>query len=157
MSKSHIGRKKTESWKKAMSEIHKEKWENAEFRDRRISEIFDAFNVVPNKTEQRLDAIIQETISNEYKFCGGGDVVLGGRIPDWINCNGKKKLIELFGNYWHGKKRTGKSREKVKKERCGYFKQFGFDTLIVWENELADLAKLQSKIIDFNEDKPYDI
>lgn len=28
-------------------------------------------------------------------------VGIGGLCPDFVNCNGKKVIIELFGDYWH--------------------------------------------------------
>jgi len=149
MSAIHIGKTKSKASREKLSKTHKEKWKNPEFRDRRIHEIFEAFRIAPNKTEHKLDNIIQNTIPNEYKFCGGGDVVLGGKVPDWINCNGKKRLIELFGTYWHGKKRTGKTRKEAEDERKTYFKKYGFNTLIIWENQVPNTELIRNTIIEF--------
>jgi len=149
MSLSALGKTKSKEWKEKIAESHRENWKDADFRDRRISEIFEAFKIAPNKTEQKLDDIIQSCIPNEYQFCGNGDVVLGGKVPDWINCNGKKKLIEMFGTYWHGKKRTGKTRKEAENERKIHFKQYGFDTLIIWENKIPNTELIRDMIVGF--------
>ena len=62
----------------------------------------------------------------------------------------RKKLIELFGDYWHSKERTGIEPKEHERKRIEHFKQFGFDTLIIWEHELKDLNKVKNRIIQFN-------
>ena len=59
-----------------------------------------------------------------------------------MHCVNQKKLIELYGDYWH----KGENPE-IKKN---YFKKFGFDTLIIWERELSNLDKLSKTVIEFN-------
>lgn len=95
----------------------------------------------PNNAENKLNEFLQETLPNEYKYVGTGEFILGGRCPDFLNINGKKKLIELFGIRWH------KKEEEI--ERKEYFKRYGFDTLIIWEPELKDKEKLKEKIMEF--------
>ena len=73
-----------------------------------------------------------------FKFVGGGEVWLGNRNPDFINTNGKKQVIELFGTYWHPVFDVA--------NRIEHYKQYGFACLIIWEDELADLSKLTKKI-----------
>ena len=57
--------------------------------------------------------------------------------------NGRKKLIEVFGDYWH-RGESGSSRVR-------HFAEFGFDTLIVWERECKNESLLESKLLAFHE------
>jgi G:T-mismatch repair DNA endonuclease (very short patch repair protein) len=66
--------------------------------------------------------------------------------------NGQKKIIELFGDYWHGKERTGKNKKGVEKERINCFAKYGYQTLIIWEHELKDINIVINKIVEFNND-----
>lgn len=54
--------------------------------------------------------------------------------PDFMELNGIKKVVEVFGDYWHGRKEA----LEVQKEdvRTALFKAAGFDTLILWEGWL---------------------
>ena len=72
---------------------------------------------------------------------GNGEVFIAGKVPDWININGKKQLIELFGSYWH--------KPEDEEIRITHFKQFGFDTLVIWDKELKNREQLIDKIKSF--------
>jgi len=65
----------------------------------------------------------------------------------------KKKLIELFGNWYHSKEFAERHGIKYKslEDRIKHFKKFGFDVLIVWERELKDLDRIKQKILTFNQ------
>jgi G:T-mismatch repair DNA endonuclease (very short patch repair protein) len=96
----------------------------------------------PNKAEQKLDFILQEIAPNEFKLNVRANVmILGGKIPDFVNINGQKKVIELYGDYWH--------KGQDINVRIDYFKQLGWDTLIIWEKELKDIENLKLKILEF--------
>ena len=91
----------------------------------------------PTKLETKFDLLLQTYFPGEWKYVGNGQVWIGGKCPDWINMNGKKKLIELFGNYWH--------KPEDEENRREHFKRFGFDTIVVWESELIDEKNLLDK------------
>ncbi len=76
--------------------------------------------------------------------------MIEGKSPDFVNINGQKKLIELFGDYWHSKKITGKDETMEVNDRVNLFKQYGWDTLIIWEKELKNIDNLKNKILAFN-------
>ncbi len=60
----------------------------------------------------------------------------------------KRKIIELFGDYWHTKKiRYYRDTEMG---RIEYFKKYGYSCLVIWEKELKDLNKVLEKIRNFN-------
>ncbi len=48
------------------------------------------------------------------------------------------------GSTWH----TLKARETIE-ERVNHFKQFGFDTLVIWQDELRDEVQVAAKIKSF--------
>jgi len=101
-----------------------------------------ALNLSPNKQEQKLDRILQSILPGEYKYVGDFSLIIGGKCPDFFNVNGQKKLIELYGNYWH--------RNDDPQDRISFFTPFGFQTLIVWESELQNKPKLVRKLKHFN-------
>ncbi len=103
--------------------------------------LFKAVSHGPNKTERFIQNFLQKICPNEYKYVGNGKFILGSRCPDFLNINGKKKLIEYYGHYWH----RGENIQK----RIDFFKKYGFDTLIIWEYELKDIPKLSQRIIEF--------
>ena len=86
---------------------------------------------------------------DEYNFVGDFQFFLGGKNPDFMNVNGKKQLIEIFGDYWHSEEKIGKPKDEHVKDRIDHFKQYGFDTLIIWEHELKNKKKLERNIISF--------
>jgi hypothetical protein len=102
-----------------------------------------AFHVKPNKKELFLDEILQDLFPGEYRFVGDGQFILAGKCPDFMNVNGQKKLIELFGDYWH--------RGENPEERIALFREYGYETLVIWEREMKDLILLEIKLDSFNE------
>ena len=119
------------------------RWSKISDKDREelFSKVFKSNEIKPNKMEILLDDLIQDIIPNEFKYVGDGQVWIGGKNPDWINTNGKKQLIEFFGNYWHKIE-----DEKIRKE---HFKKYGFDCLIIWEHDLQDKNILLQKVKNF--------
>lgn len=133
-------------------------WARPEIRDKAIRNSLRAQNRKQTKPEKILETILGEILPNEYKYVGSsGDVMIAGVPPDFINVNGKKKIIECFGDWWHGKKKTGKTKEEVETERIERFKEYGFGCLILWENEIKNenkRADIIERIIAFNSGEP---
>jgi G:T-mismatch repair DNA endonuclease (very short patch repair protein) len=105
----------------------------------------------PNKVERKLINILDTNWPNRWKFVGNGQVVLGGLCPDFINCNGKKQIIELFGDYWHNRDNMPWYQTELGKMMA--FSQYGYKTLVIWEHELKDEDKVISKIKQFSKGK----
>lgn len=95
----------------------------------------------PNKAEQKAVDIIQQA-GLPFKYVGNGEFVLGGKCPDFLNINGKKQVIELFGAHWHPIFDVALRTE--------HFRQYGFETLVIWEDELKDPKRLTHKIKVFS-------
>lgn len=98
-------------------------------------------NLKPNRKELYLNKILDRNFPNEYKYVGDLQFWLGGKNPDFMNVNGQKKLIELYGDFWH--------KNDNPKDRIKHFKRYGFDTLVIWEKELKNIPKLERKLKEF--------
>jgi hypothetical protein len=116
------------------SKNQKERWKDPEYIKKQI----EASYIKPNKLELQFEKFLNELYLGEWKYVGDFEFWLGGKNPDFMNVNGQKKLIELYGDYWH--------RDDNPQDRIDHFKQYGFDTLILWESELKDLNKIKNKI-----------
>lgn len=122
---------------------HKLLWQNPEHRTKQLKAQRQGMKVMPNKPEKVILSILDNKCHKEYKYTGDGSFIIDGLCPDFTNCNGQKKVIELFGDYWH----RGQNPQ-VKIDR---YAKFGFGCLVIWENELKDLNKVTDRIKEFNE------
>lgn len=104
----------------------------------------------PNKSELTLDALLQANFPDEFAFNGdySQGVTLGGLVPDWININGRKQVIELFGEYWHDGVK-GLKWKATEFGRKSIFSQLGFDCLVIWSKELRHPEEVIVKIREF--------
>lgn len=155
MSKAHTGKKLSEAHKRKIGiantgkritvevkekirAIRLRQWQNVEF----AKKMFRSWHRAPNKKEIELDVFLQSVLPDEYKFVGAGEVIFGRKCPDFINVNGKKHVIELYGNYWH--------RGQEPQDRINHFAKYGYNCLIIWEHELQKPLILTKKILQFH-------
>ena len=100
--------------------IHREQWKKPEY----VRMIIKAQRKKPNQAEIMLYSILQGLLPNEYALNVKAEImVLGGKIPDFVNINGQKKLIELYGDYWH--------RNDNPQNRIDHFKKYEFNCLVI--------------------------
>ena len=121
-----------------LSKTKLELWQNPEFAKKMIK----SWKLQPNKPELLLQSILQELYQNDFKYVGDGEVIIAGKCPDFINVNGKKQIIELYGDYWH--------RNDNPEDRIKIFEPYGYKTLVIWERELKDVNKVKEKIREFS-------
>jgi hypothetical protein len=130
-----------EKYCKTCSETHKKRWQDHDY-------IYShTRNMKPNKPEIELNTILNNLFPNSFGYNGNYKlgVSLGRRIPDFVNINGRKQVIELFGDYYH--------RNDNPEDKIAHYKQFGFNCLIIWEKELkGDRTLLESKLKSFVEE-----
>ncbi len=142
--------------KRKKSVIAKKQWQNPEYREKQLKAILTGNRDKPTKPERRLRNGLNKMFPNEYKFVGDGKIWIGYKNPDFINVNGQKKIIEMFGNFWHGEKyrlltfNDNSSNKKHEQQRIKHFARYGFKALIVWENELKNIKQLKKKLIKFH-------
>jgi G:T-mismatch repair DNA endonuclease (very short patch repair protein) len=117
-----------------------------------LRKLMKIIHIKPNKPEKFLDNLFQQFFPNQIKYIGDGrdkDSIVSGRCPDFIFTDGQKKIIEFNGDYWHGEKITGRTKEEEEQQRIAHFAKEGYQTLIIWEHELEDIDILQKKIFEF--------
>ena len=132
----------------------KKYWQNPEYRKKALMSMLKSSHVKPNKKETILYNLLKQILPKEYKINVKGQVmILGRKVPDFVNVNGQKKIIEMYGDYWHSNefiKRKNRCYEDTEKGRIKYFRKLGWQTLIIWEHELKNLKKVEKKILKFN-------
>lgn len=143
------GIKHSKERRKKNSEGVKKCWQNPEYREKCLKAIFAGMHLRPTKPERRLRNRLNHLFPDEYKYVGNGSTFIGGKCPDFININGQKKIIEMFGNYWHGEERTKRTKYHEEQRRIRHFARYGFRTLIVWESELKNRKQLKKKLLSF--------
>lgn len=106
--------------------------------NRERQKIKNSFILIKNKLEEDFENILEENFPNKWKYAGTGEFPVGYKYPDFIN-EEDKKIIEVFGNYWH--------RNDTGEARISHFKQYGYSTLIIWEKEIReDLLSVLEKV-----------
>lgn len=99
----------------------------------------------PTGPEQIIINLAQKYFP-ELKYNGHGElgVVLKGLVPDFVNVNGKKQVIEVFGDYYHNlPNRSWKASELGR--RMAY-NSLGYRCLVLWENEIK--AKPEQELVE---------
>lgn len=144
------GKKHSEETKRVISNKVKELWENPQYREH-MSKAHQNYSKEtlrriltcrrPNKQELILNCILKTNFPKEWKYVGDGRIIIEGKNPDFINVNGKKAIIELFGERWHEPE-----EEQTRKE---VFSKYGYKTLIIWQKELKNQVVLVEKIKSF--------
>jgi len=126
----------------------RELMKNPEWKSRWIERFMSAQNVRPNSLELKILGIAQRH-NLPLKYVGNGQVVIGGKCPDFIDNNGQKKIIEVFGEYWH--RRKGIPWHQTEYGTKKVYAQYGFACLILWENEIKSASEkcLLTKLQEF--------
>lgn len=118
---------------------------DVDIQTKRIKNLLKA----PNKKELFLNNFLRTNFPNEFKYAGGGSILIGNKCPDFVSINGKKRIIELFGTYWHDQKRRKLLSHQTESGTMEYYEKHGFKCLVIWESELKDLNSLFIKIKKF--------
>jgi len=112
-------------FRKKVCETHLENWQDPEFQEMMVI----ARNMKPNKLEKYFDEITPDSI----RYTGGGGFFIRCRnricLPDF-KVKGQKKVIELFGDYWH----KGENPDDMIKE----YAEAGWKCKVFWEIEVYD-------------------
>ncbi len=144
-----LGHRHSQDTKNEMSRVRKLWWQNSVYRDKVVRNTCLALNIHPNKPETLVMNLLNEVDPNNWKFVGDGQVVIEGRIPDFFNTNGHKKIIEVFGDYWHGER--ARCYEETEEGRKALFDKYGYTTLVIWESELKNPEEVRGEIREFCE------
>lgn len=140
------------SYSKAMSEMAISLWQDPIYRNKLknrinllkigdpefLKKFYAGRHNRPTRPEKLLDILLQKHFPKEFVYNGdySKGVSLGGLIPDFININGRKLVVEVFGDYWHSKRKGGLPWKATEFGRKAVFAQLGFDCVIIWESQL---------------------
>ena len=150
MRKSKLGKPRSEETKDKLRMSHlgmkhpgtsvkvKALWQDPEY----VSKQMRSRHVMPNRLEIEFYSLLDNLYPEEWKYVGDGQLIIGGKCPDFANINGKKALIEVFGSYWH----NGENPQ----ETIGHYSEYGFQCLVIWEHELKDKQAVIATIKAFN-------
>lgn len=127
--------------KKKMSIAAKKRWQNKEY----IEHLKKGMNIKPTKPEKFLINFLNNNFPNEWKYTGDWSFWIENRNPDFINCNGKKALIEFDGDYWHNLSNVALKD----KERNQIYAKYGFKILSIKYEDITDEKILREKITNF--------
>ncbi len=129
--------------KEKRSVTMKGKWANDIYKERTVKAILNGLSKNPNNLECRILSILDNNYHKEWKYVGNGDVIIGGLNPDFININGKKLIIEVFGDYWHSSKNKKLRYVRTENGRIAIFSKYGYRTLVLWENKIKNSSDEQ--------------
>ena len=116
----------------------REHWRDPVKRESLIKAILCGLQIKPNKAEILLGSILTSVAPDEFRYVGDGQLIVAGLCPDFVNVNGRKEVIEMFGDYWH--------RGENPEDRVSAFSKYGYRTLVIWEHELKDLVCVKQRI-----------
>jgi hypothetical protein len=131
---SMFGKHHTPESKAKQAEVSRKRWANPEYKDRAVKSIIRGSSRRPTTPERVVIEMLKEILPNQYQYVGSGhETVINGCNPDFININGQKKVIEVFGDWYHGERKTGKTHEQEEVDKINTYREFGFDCLVIWE------------------------
>lgn len=144
-----FGKHLSDEIKTKISEANKgRKRPDASVRMKIDNPIFKGF-LKPTKPEKKIMELIKQH-NLPYEYVGDGKINIGFKNPDFIHLK-DKKLIEVFGNYFHNPRLNKKVKYfQTEDGRIKFFDKYGFKTLIIWEYELKDLDNVLKKIMEFD-------
>lgn len=108
--------------------------------------MFKANGRKPTQTELKVQQILDKYFP-AFKYNGNFDlgIMLGGMIPDFVNINGHKQVIEVFGDYWHSDK-VIKDWKGSELGKIMAYKPFGYNCLVLWQNDVN--SKSEKELCD---------
>jgi len=147
MSENRSGIRRTLETRRKMSKSHLENWQNPDYARSVLS------HRKPNGVELWFQSVLDERFPGEWKYVGDGQVWLSGRNPDFLNVNGRKLVIEVFGFYYHDPYYF--SNRPTEEELLALYRKFGFGCLVFWEYDMFDeeavVARVSSFVSEFKE------
>lgn len=82
-----------------------------------------------NIPENSLRAYLDKNFPGEWVYNGQGqaDIILGGKIPDFVDLK-TKRVIEILGTYWHNIKEV--------ELKINHYKTYGWTCIVLWDYEV---------------------
>jgi len=111
---------------------------------------------ITSSLEQKL--ISQKLLNITYTALSGVSIKIDKKnlFPDFVvgDIKNIKKVIELFGCYWHNcpdcKKTPNKNNNGSEFSRIEQYAKVGISCLVIWEHEFKDIKKVIQRIQSFS-------
>ena len=129
------GKHLSEEAKKKLSETRKKLYKDPEF----AKKMFKAIAKKPTNPERIWKEIAIDNNSLPFKYTGDGEVVIGGRCPDFIHLT-KKIVVEVFGKAYHAPLFAffNVDYSRTYKGTIEHYKQHGYKCIIFWDRDLVE-------------------
>jgi hypothetical protein len=139
MSEAQLGKHPSEETRQKLRETTKKNWRDPNF----VKKVFDGLNAKPNGLEKKVGTILQKHLPEQYAYNGDFScgITIGGKIPDFVNVNGEKVVIEVFGP-WHDEKHMRAiygddiSWKRTEFGTKAHYSQFGYKCVVFWQEEI---------------------
>ena len=101
--------------------------------------------------EKIVKNIIEE-LNIPLSYNGDFSNWIGNRNPDFLDKN-SKKIIEVFGDWWHGEKyrcshNDTDSNEVHENKKIEYYRSLGYDCIVLWEGYIHEHREQLYSIIN---------
>jgi len=130
------GKNHSKETKKIISEHHKKMIKEGLFNP------LSNQHKYPNKPELKFIQICNQ-FNLPFKYVGDGKFWIEGINPDFVNCNGQKICVEIWGDYWHN--RPDERLKDIKKLEI--LNKYGWKRIEIWEHELDNIELIRQKMI----------
>ena len=81
---------------------------------------------LPNRLELAVQTYLDHQFPGQWCY-NHGEFVIAGRVPDFVNVNGSKAVLEIFGDHWH--------QGQDPREHAAKFERVGYRCTVIWESE----------------------
>jgi DNA-binding transcriptional regulator YiaG len=140
-------KRRQKTWRDSIRKSVSELWKNPEYLEHmrevhknseNVRKSIENLKYRPTSLERKLMQII-EKYNLPYSYVGDGSFRIGRLNPDFINNNGQKIAVDVFGDYWHNREDTPwYARENIRKL---ILRRYGWDLRVIWEHELNSLPE----------------
>jgi len=126
----------------------KKGWQFTEEGRKIIAKRLKSLITKPNRPERKMIKLISK-YNLPFRYVGDGSLIIGSKNPDFVYLDDGRKIIEVFGDYWH-RNDVAKHWHQTEDGAKQYYASFGYNILIIWEHELqGDDANILEKINKF--------
>jgi len=105
----------------------------------------NVFSFPPSEAELKFEEMCKK-YNLPFKYVGDGSFWIENLNPDFIDCNGSKTAVEIFGDYWHDPSKRPIREQYTEEGRKKVFEEYGWKCIVIWEHELEDENTVLQKI-----------
>lgn len=106
----------------------------AKLRQARLKQRIPSSNTEPEKRFQSICEILQLP----FKYVGDGAFWVENINPDFVDSDGQKIAVEVFGDYWHTPlfRKKAYKIQRTEGYRKRVLRKYGWQLIVFWESEL---------------------